>query len=47
MVLNFLLLWVSKIYKNPNEIIEIEINPLIITRDRGIAADALITKQKI
>jgi len=33
--------------KNPADIIEIEINPLIITRDRGIAADALITKQKI
>ena len=35
------------IMKNSDEIIEIEINPLIVSEGRSIAADALITKQKI
>ena len=46
-ILNTIIRIQKYIMKNPDEIIEMEINPLIITRDRGIAADALITKQKI
>ena len=35
------------IIKNSDEIVEIEINPLILSEDRCIAADALVSKQKI
>ncbi len=46
-ILNTILKIQDYIVKNSDEIVEIEINPLILSKDRCIAADAIVSKQKI